>query len=317
MSPHTFLISAVQDVTGRVLFEISGTPVTVVTVVTALGMLAVAILLARVIGGLLNRVISRRTEGIAQGTLKSTVRLVQYGIMLIGVLLALDTVGVQLGALFAAGALFAVALGFAMQNVTANFISGVILLMERTIKPGDIIEIDGQIVQIREMGIRAAIGRSWNEEDLIIPSSQLVQSTVRNYTLRDSMTRIRVTVGVTYGSDMRRVRDTLERVARELPWRSREREPVVFMKLFGSSSVDFEVSVWFEDPWHRLQRLSDLHEAIWWALKDAKITIAFPQLDVHFDRPGLAALSGAPEARPGDGVQASDERLAAGEGAGS
>ena len=293
MSPDTFLITAVQDVAGRVLFEISGTPVTVITLVTAIGMLAVAILLARLIGGLLNRIIARRTEGIAQGTLKSTVRLVQYGMMLIGVLLALDTVGVQLGALFAAGALFAVALGFAMQNVTANFISGVILLMERTIKPGDIIEVDGQVVLIREMGIRAAIGRSMNEEDLIIPSSQLVQSTVRNYTLRDSTTRIRVVVGVTYDSDMRRVRETLERVARELPWRSRERDPVVFMKQFGPSSVDFEVSAWFEDPWHRMQRLSDLHEAIWWALKEAGITIAFPQLDVHFDRQGLAALAGA------------------------
>ena len=306
MSPDTFLISAVQDVTGRVLFEISGTAVTVVTLGTAIGMLVLAILFARLIGGLLNRIIARRTEGIAQGTLKSTVRLVQYAIMLIGVLLALDTVGVQLGALFAAGALFAVALGFAMQNVTANFISGVILLMERTIKPGDIIEIDGQIVQIREMGIRAAIGRSWNDEDLIIPSSQLVQSTVRNYTLRDPMTRIRVTVGVTYDSDMRRVRETLERVARDLPWRSRERDPLVLMKQFGSSSVDFEVSVWFEDPWHRLQRLSDVHEAIWWALKEEGITIAFPQLDVHFDPPALAALTGTAEPGPGEGEREAD-----------
>ncbi len=300
MSPDTFLISAVQDVARRVLFEISGTPVTISTLLIACGMLISSILAARLVGSLLERIIARRTEGIARGALRSTVRLVQYGMMVIGVLLALDIVGVHLGALFAAGALFAVAIGFAMQNVTANFISGVILLLERSIKPGDIIEVDGQVVRIREMGIRTAIGRTLNEEDLIIPSSQLVQSMVRNLTLRDSMNRIRVPVGVTYDSDMKRVRETLEGVAREIPWRSRERDPVVLLKQFGSSSVDFEVSVWFDDPWHKQARASDLHEAIWWALKGADITIAFPQLDVHFERAVSAAFAaGGPPPEPG------------------
>ncbi|MDX1389570.1 MAG: mechanosensitive ion channel [Acidobacteriota bacterium] len=275
---------------SRVLFRIGGNDVTVMRLVMASSMFVASLILARLIGSVLNRVVTRRTQGLARGSVRSTIRLIQYGVMLIGFLLALQTLGVELAALFAAGALFAVALGFAMQNVVGNFISGILLLLERSIKPGDIIEVEGQIAEVKEMGIRAAIARTLNEEDLIIPSSTLVQSTVRNYTLRDALSRLRVVVGVVYSSDMALVRETLEKTAAALEWREKTHDPAVLMKAFGASSVDFEVSVWIDDPWQRTRRLSDLHEAIWWALKDAGITIAFPQLDVHLDEPVVRAM---------------------------
>jgi small-conductance mechanosensitive channel len=187
-----------------------------------------------------------------------------------------------------------------MQKVVGNFISGILLLLERSIKPGDIIEIDGQLVEIKEMGIRAAIARTLNEEDLIIPSSQLVQSTVRNFTLRDSLSRLRVIVGVSYDSDMNVVTSALMQAATDLKWRVPARVPVVYWKAFGSSSVDFEVSVWVDRVWERQQRVSQLHEAIWWALKDAGVTIAFPQVDVHFDDSVLSAWGGGGPARGGN-----------------
>ncbi|MDX1394185.1 MAG: mechanosensitive ion channel [Gemmatimonadota bacterium] len=277
---------------SRVLFRIGGNDVTLAHLVMASAIFLASLIFARLVGSILNRIITRRTEGIARGSVRSTIRLIQYGIMLIGFLAALQTLGVELAALFAAGALFAVALGFAMQNVVGNFISGILLLLERSIKPGDIIEIDGQIAEVKEMGIRAAIARTLNEEDLIIPSSILVQSTVRNFTLRDALSRLRVVVGVVYSSDMALVRETLEEAAAALEWRERTHDPVVLMKAFGASSVDFEVSVWIDDPWQRTRRMSDLHEAIWWALRDAGVTIAFPQMDVHFDDAALAAWRG-------------------------
>jgi small-conductance mechanosensitive channel len=266
------------------LFEISGTPITLATLITALGVFLVALIISRFVRRAVERlVVQRQSDALNRGNLRVTIRLIQYSILVTGLLVALHTLGVRLTALFAAGALFAVALGFAMQNMTANFISGVILLLERSIKPGDILEVEGQFVEIKEMGIRATIGRSLNEEDLIIPSSHLAQSIVKNFTLRDPLARLRVPVGVTYDSDMALVRRTLEETAAGLKWRSHAKQPVVFMKAFGNSSVDWEVSVWYEDPWNRLRRNSDLHEAIWWALKDAGITIAFPQLDLHLD----------------------------------
>lgn len=264
------------------LFRIGNTAVTVATLFSVGGIVLLTFLTTRIVQKWLNRMASSRDVQQA-GSIAVTERLVRYGIMFIGFGIVLRTIGIDLTALFAAGALFAVAIGFAMQNIASNFVSGVILLFERSIKPGDVVEVDGRLMSIREMGIRSTIARALNEEDLIIPNSLLVQSTVKNFTLRDTLYRLDAMVGVVYGSDMLRVRETLSGAAAGIAWRSTERDPVILMKEFGSSSVDFMVSVWTDDPWNLRQLRSDLNEAIWWALKKEGITIAFPQVDVHLD----------------------------------
>ena len=217
-----------------------------------------------------------------------------------GIAVALHTVGINLTALFAAGALFAVALGFAMQNITQNFASGVILLVERSIKPGDILKVEGKLVKVIRMGIRATVSRTLDDEEIIIPNAVLVQNSVTNYTLKDKLYRLRAMVGVVYWSDMALVRETLEKVARQIPWRVENLDPRILLRQFGSSSVDYEVSVWIDDPWRLQLRLSELHEAIWWALKEAGITIAFPQVDVHLDPPVMRSLEGLALSRDSD-----------------
>jgi small-conductance mechanosensitive channel len=177
-----------------------------------------------------------------------------------------------------------------MQNIAQNFVSGVILLVERTIKPGDIIKIEGRMVKVTSMGLRATVTRTLDAEDLIIPNSLLVASTVLNLTLKDRIHRLRSTVGVSYDSDMAQVRAVLEETARELSWRVEDMEPVILMKDFGNSSVDFEVSVWVDDPFGRFVNISHLNTAIWFGLKEAGITIAYPQMDLHLDQPALEAL---------------------------
>jgi len=142
------------------------------------------------------------------------------------------------------------------------------------------------------MGIRATIARSLDEEEIIVPNSAIVQSTVTNYTLRDSLYRLRCTVGVTYGSDMARVKEVLQKVAEGISWRTQMRDPMVLLTEFGNSSVNFEVSIWMEDPWRIRSARSEVHEGIWWAFREAGITIAFPQLDVHFDPPVVESLQG-------------------------
>jgi small-conductance mechanosensitive channel len=278
----------------RELLTLGGTPVTIGTVGTAL----VIIITAYAISSVMQNAISSayRSRGIGdEGGLSAIRRLTHYAIVLIGVGVALDTLGVNLGALFAAGAVFAVGLGFAIQNIAQNFVAGVILLLERSIKSGDVLEIDGLVVRVSQLGFRTALVRTRDDEDLIVPNSLLVQTAVKNYTLRDSVFRLRAGIGVVYGSDLRLVRETLHRTAQDLPWRIPDREPLILLLKFGDSSVDFEVSVWIDDPWRARIELSNLQEAIWWALKDASVTIAFPQLDVHFDPPvhdSLRALAG-------------------------
>ena len=213
-------------------------------------------------------------------------RMVQIAVLLTGFTVAFNTMGFELTAVFAAGGLFAVAIGFAMKNIAENFVSGLIMRAERSIKRGDILEVENQVVTVKDVGIRYTLALNRDDEDILIPNSILVQTLVTNRTFRDKLFRLRTTVGVTYSSDMKLVRETLERVATELEWRSSEVEPVVLMRTFGSSSVDWEVSVWIEDAWRIGRQLSQLNEAIWWGLKEAGIVIAFPQVDVHFD-PGV------------------------------
>jgi len=263
------------------LFEIAGTPITVATLVTFAAIVLFTLLISWVIQRALARMF--RIRGVTR-------RLIHYLVLAIGLGVGLQTIGINLAALFAAGAVFAVGLGFAMQNIAQNFVSGLILLMERSIKPGDVLLVEGRCVKVTRMAIRATHARTLDDEEIIVPNSAIVQSTVTNYTLRDSFYRLRCTVGVVYSSDMALVRRTLEEVGRKMEWRSPDKDPIVLLTDFGSSSVDWEVSVWIDDPWIIRRRRSDLNEAMWWAMKKAGITIAFPQLDVHFDPPVIEAF---------------------------
>lgn len=274
------------------LFTIGDTRVTSATLVSILLVLLVTLWVSRLaqrgVGRLLRfgGVTDRGSLGLAQS-------LAHYVTLAVGIGIALHTAGINLATLFAAGAIFAVAVGFATQNIFENFASGMILLGERTIKPGDILEVEGRMVEVQHMGFRSTIVRSRDEEELILPNSVLVQSTVKNFTLKDRIYRLRTTVGVLYSSDMREVRRTLERAAGELAWREAHQEPVVLLREFSNSAVTWEVSIWVGDPWRRDLNRSELNEAIWWALQQQGITIAFPQVDVHFDPPvteSLAAL---------------------------
>jgi len=274
----------------RVLFEFAGTPITLDRVIAAIAILV----LAWVLSFLVRRDLTRgmRSRGVtSEGTLAVTNRLMHYAVVIVGIGFALKAVGVDISTLFAAGAVFALGLSFAMQNIAQNFVSGLILLLERSIKPGDVLEVEGRIVKVREMGIRATYARTLDDEMIIVPNSTIVQSTVKSFTLlRDSHYRLRTRIGVSYDSDMALVRNTLESTAAAFQTRVRELEPLVILLEFGESSVVWEVSVWIDDPWRMRRLRSVLQEAIWSAFRAQRITIAYRQLDVHLDASALEAL---------------------------
>ncbi|MCJ7627605.1 MAG: mechanosensitive ion channel [Longimicrobiales bacterium] len=281
MSWSDFL-NRLRSLADTTLFTLAGTEVKAVTIVTFILILLIAAWLSQ----LIQRVTERwlRSRGVVEeGTLATSKRLLHYSIILVGVGVATQTIGINLGTVFAAGAVVAVAFGFAMQNILQNFVSGLILLAERSITESDVLEVDGKIVRVVRMGARATVARTRDEEEIIIPNSLLVQSTVTNYTLGDSIFRVRAKVGVAYGSDMDQVTDVLRKAGESIPNRIEDRGPVILLLEFGDSSVVFEVSVWATDPWIARVTRSDLNLAIWRSFKEAGITIAFPQLDVHFD----------------------------------
>ncbi len=167
-----------REILAFELLPIGETVVTVATLASAVLVMVVAFWAS----SLIRRAMIRRVKESSvpeRGSVAVTARLLHYTIVLVGIGVALSTLGIQLGALFAAGAVFAVAIGFAMQTITQNFVSGVILLFERSIKPGDIVEVEDRIVRIRELGIRATIARGLRGSD-----HPLYSFTVTNYTRR-------------------------------------------------------------------------------------------------------------------------------------
>ncbi|MDX1492865.1 MAG: mechanosensitive ion channel [Longimicrobiales bacterium] len=277
--------SAIREGLDFRIVEIGGTTVTGASVVTFLIILLVSLWISRAVQRLATRLMTR--GGLSEEkTLATTRRLLHYAVLIVGFGVALQSVGISLATVFAAGAVAAVAIGFALQNILQNFVSGLILLGERSIRETDILEVEGTVVRIVRMGARATVARTREDEELIIPNSTLVQSTVKNLTLTDPVYRIRSRVGVSYSSDMKRVEEVLTEVARGMEGRDEARDPVVYLVDFGDSSVVWETSIWLADPWRGPLIRSELNKAIWNGLKEAGITIAFPQLDVHFD-PGI------------------------------
>ena len=272
------------------LFRISGTEVTMLSLLVFVLIIIFSITASFILQRGLKKALTHRFVK-REGTLAALLRLLHYFILIIGFSIALQTIGINISAFFAAGAVFAIAIGFAMQNVVQNFVSGVLLLLERSIKPGDILEVEGTVVKVIDMGIRTTVVRTWKEEELIMPNSIFSQATVKNYTLRDNEFRLGVEVGVSYDSDLKKVMDVLMQTAEKVPWRLPEPPPRVMLQGFGSSSVDFGVYVNIDDPWKQRVYMSELRKDIWFAFKEAKITIAFPQLDIHLDQPVTEALT--------------------------
>jgi small-conductance mechanosensitive channel len=257
----------------------------------ALALLTVVLtlLLSRLLRNVAQRALDQRRSQRVSAALAG---FLHYITLVLGFGLALSMLGVSLKGLFAAGAIFAIGLGFAMQSIAQNFVAGVLLLIERTIKPGDVIEVDGKIVMVREMGIRSSLVRTRDAEDIIIPNSSLISNQIKNFTMSSSDYRIRVQVGVSYESDMAQVRSVLQRVSDDLNQKWGRGEPgLVLMIELGSNSLTWEVGCWINDPWERRVATSELLEQIWWAFKAAGINVAYPQLDVHFDPKSLSELS--------------------------
>ena len=271
------------------LFNLGDTTVTLAGLAT----LALVVVASYAASTILQRAVKRTAErqGLKDtGRVATMQRLLHYAILAIGLTVGLETVGISLSALLAAGAVFAVGIGLALQSVAQSFVSGLILLAERAIKPGDVLEVEGKLTRVVELGIRSTILQTLNDEHLVVPNSSLVEGSVRNLSYTRDPYRMTTIVGVAYASDLDLTLAALQQVADELSRQHAKREGLALLVAFGASSVDFEVSVWTRDPWSSRRLRSETHLAIWRALKEAGVTIAFPQVDVHLDPPIEEAL---------------------------
>lgn len=213
-------------------------------------------------------------------------RVFHYAVLVAGLMFAMASIGLDLSKLTLFVSAMGIGLGFGMQAVISNFVSGLIILFERHLKIGDFVDLESGVTgEVREINIRATRITTNDNIDVLVPNSEFVNGRVVNWTLDEVSRRIRVKFGVNYGVDKGKVREAILRAAASVPFtRSDERfKSQVWLTGFGDSSLDFELVVWLTPD--AVKRPSTVHAAYCWAiddaLRDAGIEIPFPQRDLH------------------------------------
>ena len=182
-----------------------------------------------------------------------------------------------------AGAL-SVGIGFGLQNIVNNFVSGLILLFERPIRKGDWIEVGGTEGVVKDIQIRSTVIQTFDRSDVIVPNSELISGQVTNWVLSSQSGRAVIPVGVAYGTDTEKVRTILMAIAEEntdVVKAGSMPKPIVLFRAFGDSSLDFELRVFLHNVDNRLSIISDINFAIDKAFREEDIEIPFPQRDLH------------------------------------
>jgi len=246
------------------------------------------------LGGRLSNVAEKRLADMGELTPSARVligKLVKVLIFALVFMVALNSVGIDLTALAVFSGAIGVGIGFGLQKVVANLISGFILLMDKSIKPGDVIEIGEVYGWIKSLRARYVSVVTRDGKEYLIPNEDLITTQVVNWSFSDRNIRIKLPVGVSYGSDVRQVMRIMAEAARVSERVLDKPSPVVLLVGFGDSSVDFELRFWIADPQNGLQNVkSEIYLAIWDGFKEQGVEIPFPQRDLHL-KSGLETLA--------------------------
>jgi small-conductance mechanosensitive channel len=222
-------------------------------------------------------------SGLDRGLQYAIAQIVSNLVLIVGILIVLDNAGIHLGTLTVFAGAVGVGIGFGLQNIASNFISGLVILAERPIAIGDRIEVAGIAGQVQQIRARSTVIMTNDNIAMIVPNTKFIDSTVTNWTYGDPRVRFRIPVGgVAYGSDVNKVRHALIAAAREHPATLKDPAPNAYIDRFGDGSIDFELIVWSQEMSYKPRRFkSDLNYLIEKHLREAGIEIPNPQRDVR------------------------------------
>jgi len=281
------LLHDIGAIWGYQLTAIDGRALTVGKVVIAVLVVAVGAPIARATMRRISRKLLARV-GVQPGAAEAFATLGFYVVLACLVVFALWVAEIPLTVFTLAGGALAIGVGFGSQNILNNFISGLILLAERPIKVGDLIEVNETFGQVESIGARSTAIRTFDNFHIIVPNSTFLESNVVNWTHADNLVRISLIVGVAYGSPVRKVEEILLDVVREHDRTVTPPDPVVLFNDFGDSALVFQALFWIEmnRPMEQRRVLSDLRFRLDERFREEAIVIAFPQRDVHVDSAG-------------------------------
>lgn len=284
------IFARISRVLNYTLFELNKEPVSIASILMFILMMIIFFTLSR----LLNRIILRKLLiklKIEDGTRYTMLRVNHYVIMILGAIVAFQFVGIDLSGLAVIFGLLSVGIGFGLQNITSNFISGLILLFERPIKIGDRVTVGDTEGDVLAINIRSTTIRTLNNITIIVPNSEFISSNVINWSHGDPKIRINILVGVSYNSDIDIVLKALYEVAAEHPEVLKEPKADIIFRGFGDSSWDMDLRVWISHPKRHHIIRSQLNIAIVRKFRKYGVEIPFPQRDLHVRSPLPLPLS--------------------------
>ncbi|MDZ7720430.1 MAG: mechanosensitive ion channel [Balneolaceae bacterium] len=270
----------INEILNLTLFQIKETPVTVVSILIFLLLITGFIFLGVLARRALNRKILKRFK-IDEGTTYTLSRITQYTIITIGALVSFQFVGVDLSGLAVIFGLLSVGIGFGLQNITSNFISGLIILFERPISVGDRVSVNNIEGDVTEINIRATKVRTVNNISIIVPNSEFVSKNVINYSHGDPTYRLDIDVGVSYRSDLDTVLKALKEVADENTFVMPEPKAQGHLIEFGDSSWNMQLRAWIGNVKDYPIVRNELNKAIVRKFEKYGVEIPFPQRDLH------------------------------------
>ena len=290
------------------LFQVGGAGISARSIVIGILGLVLVVWLAQWVRGVTYRWVYGRFED--QGVRHSLSVFTQYAVVVIGVVIALNVAGVDLTAFTVFAGALGVGLGFGMQNIANNFVSGILLLAERPLRTGDTVKIGASEGEVTRIGIRSLTVNTWDNQQVIIPNAEVISGSFTNWTRNDNILRSVLMVGVSYQADPEQVEALLQEVLEADRAVLLRPPPEVFLWEFGDSAVNFRVQYFIDIGRESLLRTrSRINHGVWKALKEAGVEIPFPQRDLHvrsglptaWPHPAPAFPSGPPERGPAPG----------------
>ena len=282
--PLSRIVEAIEYGMNFKLFEINKTAITLSSLIMFFVMVGVFALISKLLVRVASAQIFSRVT-IDEGTQYTLSRISHYVIMVIGAVVAFQFIGIDLTGLAVILGFLSVGIGFGLQNITSNFVAGLILLFERPIKVGDRIIVDEQEGDVIEIKMRSTTIRTLNNIAVIVPNSNFVSSTVVNWSYGDRRVRLEIEVGVSYGSDLDAVLKVLKEVGGEHPEVLKLPAPDVLHTGFGDSAWNMKLRAWIAEPRRHLEVSSDLNCAIVRRFRENRIEIPFPQRDLNLRSP--------------------------------
>ncbi|WIO74030.1 mechanosensitive ion channel [Porticoccaceae bacterium LTM1] len=286
-------VAAIQDLLNYKLLELEKYSLTLGQLLAGLLVLVIAVYASKII-----RHSIRRFSVLGANATVSQVyavnRIIHYIILVIGFFMALSVIGIDMTKLALVAGALGVGVGLGLQNIVNNFVSGLTILLEKSIRVGDFIEFnDGVVGEVLAINIRATLVRTNDNVDILVPNAEIFSTRVINWTLEEAIRRFRVPFGVAYGSDKEKVKTAVLEAANAIPYtlKNEKYKPQVLMTGFGDSSLDFELAVWVQAE--VVKRPAVILSTYLWEIENAfrkyEIEIPFPQRDLHF-RSSPAAL---------------------------